>query len=173
MTKPEIIKVDDAKTIPAKHPIVNLRFKSSGWYTVAYIKLHSNAIAGLKAAGIVLVSDLKDHSESTLKKIKGVGDSTAKKLIMAAKKASVKYRGIGFPYEVEVAVFVPDGAVEYVRELGSEASETMIADYISGVFFESIEENVKTAKKSRIQAELDKSLASVRTLKQAMKELEA
>ena len=178
MGKYGLIKVDDLKTVPMDALIADLRFKGGAThgyygYSPSFSGLSKTALEGLADADIVLVSDLQGQSQTTLVAFRGVGPETAKKLIKAAKKASVRYRGVGFPYEVEIAVYVPDRAVEYLRDLGSKDSKELIAEHISAVFFESIEENVITAKRSKLQKQIDQRQDQISVLKGELKGLEA
>ncbi len=175
-----LIKVEDAKVVPSDCPIADLRFKGGYYYGHAWSKLHSNAIEGLKAAGIVLVSHLKGQSHATLVKLKGVGTETATRLLNAAKKASVNYRGDGFPYDFLVKIEAPNEALEYLRDIGAKEIQALISTHVESVFFTSIEENVRGARMAKVQVEIDaidleieNAVAKVAAMREALAALEA
>ena len=158
-----VLMSDPTGTVPADADLSCLRFK--GRWDYDYRPIPSKAIRALRERGIKVVSDLDDMSEEDLTKIPGVGSATAEKLLHAAKKADVNYRGIGFPWEVKVKVRVPKAYIESVRKAGEkEVSEVLAEMFNAEDFFENLSEHLKAAKKAEIQRRIEELNEQLREL---------
>lgn len=172
--KDKIYKVENEKSLPANALIENLRFKGSGWYTTTWNKIHKSAREGLVDAGYFVLSDLEGTSESILMEINGVGFETANRLLKAAKKASVTYRGVGFPWEINnISVIVPNDYVEYVDGIGILEARKIVEHYLTNNFFPSIAETALSLRRQTLQTKKDALQDDLDRIDEQLKKLEA
>lgn len=140
-----LIKVGkDSEGVPADAPIGDLRFKTNGgWrgHENYNGKVSGGGLDALEEHGVEVVSDLEGWSESELVELDGIGEKTARRLIDAADRADVEYRGDGYPWDVTVEVEVPTEIAPTIADRPEgEISQAANEFFQRNGFFEQIEE---------------------------------